>query len=565
MENQANPTQIMTQPVDDEVHDQEAPVILSDHDRRYQFTAPDDPPRYGLIAGVAGALIALILLTVMIANIADSTSGGEIDETLAAPDATQLEQKSTEQQSAERQPLEQEAFSRDEDGSVDEFGKSSDQDGIVDGTDDDDADNDDKDDLPTAAQATIPSLLGKPQSAVSDALGSLGISFSLVEKPSDTFTKGTVIGTSPEAGEAIVDGETISVFISSGPNQLVVPEVIGLEGPIAVARLTDAGLDSTLVEVGSETAEAGIVIASNPAVGTEVADGTVVELSVSTGTAGPTCVDVPNVIGQQAPIATGLLAQAGLIVTTKEVAHSATANTVVNTAPAAGQCVAPGSAATINVSCVSDIVPNVVGLPVEVLTVAGFTVEGTIEQTTAVPAGTVLSTTPAGGTRHCQSVPVAARVAETPNQPTCNVVVPNVIGQSARVAQAQLAAAGLTYSQTLAPAPAVPNGQIVSSQPSAGTAVCAGSGVSVVVSTGPAIVPDPSDCSIRVPPLALRPVREAEVALRQLGLVTVTVRQANDAVPNGFVIRWTTDRPVGNGNLCPGDRVFITVSSGPGR
>ncbi len=524
--------------------DSESPIVLSDHDRRYQFTAPDDPPRYGLIVAIAGALIGLILLTIMIANIADPSSGDDDDSTVAGPDATQLQQTTEDRQSV----------AGVQDGPTNDTfpaGKST-----------PDLNEDlNSNEVPDDA-ISVPSLLGKPQSELGDTLASLGISFSTVEKPSDTFTKGTVIGTVPEAGQMIAAGSTLTVYISSGPSKLIVPEVVGVEAPVAVARLSDAGLTSKLVEVPSTTAEAGVVVGANPSVGTEVADGTVVELSVSSGTSEVDCVDVPNVIGQKAPIATGLLAQAGFTVETKQVAHSAAVNTVVGTTPAAGFCADPGSTSTMSVSCASDIIPNVVGLPVDLLSVAGFTVEKVPVQNDSVPAGTVLGTTPVGGTQHCQSVPVAARVAGASTEPVCDLVMPNVVGLSAPVAELRAAALGLTYSESLSPHPTVNEGVIVSSDPVAGAAVCAGARIGVVVSSGPP-VPEPATCTITVPVISLKPEQEVVATLTSLGLVASTFNQPHNAVPAGFVSGWTSDRPVANGQFCAGDRIFVTVSTGP--
>ena len=397
--------------------------------------------------------------------------------------------------------------------------------------------------------------------------------YSLVERPSDTFTNGTVIGSNPEAGQPVAANQTVTVFVSSGPTTLVVPEVIGIEATEAVSRLTDAGLASNITEVAGD-ATAGTVVRSSPAVGEEVADGTVIELSVSSGSSAG-CVNVPNVVGQQAPIASNVLTQAGLTVDTAAVANNLAEGTVVGTRPAAGECVERGSSITANVSCASDLVPNVVGLPADLLRVAGFTFQSELQQSSTVPAGTVIATNPVAGTRHCQSIPVVATVA-TSVAATCNITVPNLVGLTSVTAVRQAEASGLNVTANVAPHPTVPDGRVISSNPAGGETVCRNANLTIVISSGPlATTPTPTtptpttqpaqgNCSIQVPAIVSTPEQQALLTLRDLGLVPSTLSQRNNSVPAGFIVSWTADRPVQNGQFCTGDRIFVIVSAGPG-
>ena len=83
------------------------------------------------------------------------------------------------------------------------------------------------------------------------------------------------------------------LFVSSGPEQLTVPDVTGLSRDSAESRLRDEGFGVSVAEQESDEPE-GDVISQSPAGGTELARGETVTITVSTGRPQ---VDVPDVIG----------------------------------------------------------------------------------------------------------------------------------------------------------------------------------------------------------------------------------------------------------------------------
>jgi hypothetical protein len=91
-----------------------------------------------------------------------------------------------------------------------------------------------------------------------------------------------------------------------------VPDVVGEDVAEATETLEAEGFVVEIAEEESDTIEADIVIDSNPSAGTEVAEGTTVVLSVSTG---PGDVVVPDFSGMTISEATAAAEDVGLVIT----------------------------------------------------------------------------------------------------------------------------------------------------------------------------------------------------------------------------------------------------------
>ena len=139
----------------------------------------------------------------------------------------------------------------------------------------------------------------------------------------------------------------------------------------------------------------------------------------------------------------------------------------------------------------------------------------------------------------------------TPNVPP-TVQVPDVSGMTEADARTALGAVGLTSTVAQANDPTVPQGQVISSDPAAGTDVDQGSAVTITVSLGPG--------TVAVPNVVGLTESDAKALLTSLGLAPSSVQAASDTVPAGSVI--SVDPAVG-AQVAPGDSVQLTVSTGP--
>ncbi|MEM9564576.1 MAG: Stk1 family PASTA domain-containing Ser/Thr kinase [Actinomycetota bacterium] len=134
-------------------------------------------------------------------------------------------------------------------------------------------------------QVEIPLLAGMDQATATSTL--TGLNFSDVEirpEGSGTVDVGRVIRSEPAAGQlASIDG-TIIVFISSGPDQVQVPAVLGLSREAAEAQL--GGEDFQLVVQFVEQPLApgderiGLVVNTNPGPGSMVLQGSTIMVAI---------------------------------------------------------------------------------------------------------------------------------------------------------------------------------------------------------------------------------------------------------------------------------------------
>ena len=129
-----------------------------------------------------------------------------------------------------------------------------------------------------------------------------------------------------------------------------VPDVTSLTQSGATAALNGVGLIlGTVTSQPSASVPAGNVISQDPLPGSQVAAGSAVNVIVSTGAGS---VSVPNVVGQTQAAATTAITNAGLVVGTLTTQLSATvpAGNVISQSPAAGALVASGSAVALVIS-----------------------------------------------------------------------------------------------------------------------------------------------------------------------------------------------------------------------
>jgi serine/threonine-protein kinase len=111
-------------------------------------------------------------------------------------------------------------------------------------------------------------------------------------KLSDTVESGLVISTDPPGGVQVGAKTTITVLVSAGKEQVLMPDLTGMTEVDALAALSQAGLTlGTITQENSATVEQNLVISSDPMANTNVAAKSVVNLVISTGT-----VTVPNVV-----------------------------------------------------------------------------------------------------------------------------------------------------------------------------------------------------------------------------------------------------------------------------
>jgi beta-lactam-binding protein with PASTA domain len=170
-----------------------------------------------------------------------------------------------------------------------------------------------------------------------------------------------VLDQDPNPGEEAEVGSTVTLEVSDGPGEVLVPAVAGLPQNQAIGELEDAGLKVTRDLEFSDEVRKGLAIRTVPSEGEEVTVGTRVRLLVSQGSELAT---VPAVVGLSRASADSRLRSEGLGVAIQEAESDEPEGEVIAQDPAGGSRVERGSTVTITVSTGRPraTVPNVIGL-----------------------------------------------------------------------------------------------------------------------------------------------------------------------------------------------------------
>ena len=268
-----------------------------------------------------------------------------------------------------------------------------------------------------------------------------------------------------------------------------------------------------------------------------------------------TKVAVPGVVGAQEQGATSSLRQAGFKSTLNFAANSAPAGTVIGERPSGGSKLPQGSLIYLTVSNGPGtvVVPNVEKEQATTaeakLLALGFNVS-TNYQNASASQGTVVNQSPGPD----KAAPKGSTVVLTVSNGPAKITVPNVTGLSLAQASNKLGVAGLAVGTTTSqPSTSVPNGDVISTSPAAGTQVAPNSSVNLVVSSG---------YNTTVPNVVGDTQSAADSAITSAGLtVGTTTSQPSTSVPNGDVI---STSPSGGSTATVGSAVNLVVSSGPG-
>ena len=179
-----------------------------------------------------------------------------------------------------------------------------------------------------------------------------GFKVEVRDEASDRFDEGDAIRTSPQGGTSAEVGSRVLLFVSTGPRQVEVPDVIDLERESAEATLNRFGLGFTIREEESD-ADPGTVIAQDPVGGTVVDKGSRVQLTVAKE---QETVEVPNVVGFSRATAEDTLRDAGLrpVVVEEETDDPAAVDQVLRQSPGSGADVDPRSEVEIVVGVEPD-------------------------------------------------------------------------------------------------------------------------------------------------------------------------------------------------------------------
>ncbi len=128
--------------------------------------------------------------------------------------------------------------------------------------------------------AKVPVLVGTQRSVAVQQIRARGLEPAISEEESDT-PAGEVISQSPDAGNEVEAGATVTIVVSAGEEQAQVPNVIGKLRAEAVRAVREAGLEPTVEEEETEVdGKVGRAIDQFPPPGSELEPGDAVTIVV---------------------------------------------------------------------------------------------------------------------------------------------------------------------------------------------------------------------------------------------------------------------------------------------
>ncbi|MBV8595690.1 MAG: Stk1 family PASTA domain-containing Ser/Thr kinase [Candidatus Eremiobacteraeota bacterium] len=341
-------------------------------------------------------------------------------------------------------------------------------------------------------QVRIPDLSGKSQVEAVAALHGVGIdAVAFKAHPDPSMTAGLVDGTDPTAGARVEPNQPVTIFLSAGPGQVAVPNIVGKDLKTATKMLAGAGLTIRMgTPLHSGAVKAGLVAQSNPAPGGLIDKGATVAVQLSVG---PQTVKVPNVVSLLVDDAQSQLRKLGLNLRSNIVPSvDIPAKTVIDQDPVGGSDVRPGTTVTVDISAGPNavVVPNVVGSSVDdaraKLEQAGLAIgavaqaavtdtsPGTVvgqhpDPNSQVPQGTAVDIVVAAAPATPQPTASAGPAQSSPPQAQARSTIPDVTGMTLEDARAALAKAGYSVNRVVITPGSSPNAKVVRSDPAAGS------------------------------------------------------------------------------------------------
>ena len=171
-----------------------------------------------------------------------------------------------------------------------------------------------KDSDSSVKQVEVPDLTNKTPEEALKTLNDLQLGYKNGgEEESDSVAEGNICRQDVEAGTKVEPHTKITCYISSGTEEIQVPDVKDYSQTDAEAMLKELGLKTAVQKANSNEITIGNVVSTDPEAGTSVKAGDTVTLTISIGE-GDTAVRVPNVIGTSEADAKSTLSQLGLLV-----------------------------------------------------------------------------------------------------------------------------------------------------------------------------------------------------------------------------------------------------------
>jgi len=163
----------------------------------------------------------------------------------------------------------------------------------------------------------VPLVNGEPVATAQQQIKAAHLRSTVINQPNGSIKKGLVIRSSPPEGNNVPANTLVTLYASSGPGKVSIPNVEGKQQSAAETELQNLGFNVSVQQDTTSTQPAGTVVNQDPSGGTMVDPGSKVTIFVS-GAA-----SVPNVVGLNVQSAQTSLQSAGFKVNVQTVAGPA--------------------------------------------------------------------------------------------------------------------------------------------------------------------------------------------------------------------------------------------------
>jgi beta-lactam-binding protein with PASTA domain/tRNA A-37 threonylcarbamoyl transferase component Bud32 len=194
---------------------------------------------------------------------------------------------------------------------------------------------------------SIPLVNGLSQAQAQQDIAQAHLKSTVVDQANTTVKKGFVIKSNPVEGNNVPANTVVTLYVSTGPQMVTVPNVVNQSASAAQSTLSGKGLNVNQVSDPTSTQAKGTVTRQSPPANSSVNPGSTVTIYVSGGG-----VTVPSVVGDSASDAQNKLSGDGFKVDTKMAAGPAgsTPGDVFSQSPTANTSVPQNSTVTIVVA-----------------------------------------------------------------------------------------------------------------------------------------------------------------------------------------------------------------------
>jgi eukaryotic-like serine/threonine-protein kinase len=272
----------------------------------------------------------------------------------------------------------------------------------------------------------VPNVIGKSSAEAQSAIAAAGLTPDTENLPDAKTANDMVFGQFPEPPAKIPKGAKVTIRVSTGAANPIVPNVVGGTADEARAKLAQRGFAIELIEKEDPLAQPGTVISQEPQAELEegAAPGTVVKVTVAiiSGT-----VDMPDMANKPAEDAKLELTKAQFRTTVQtEASQTVPKGQVIRTEPPAGAKVERGAPVVIFRSGGNGvIIPQLRGkLEADAIAIAASEAPGVKVDVTTRPVvdptevGTVVAQSPAAGTEVDPGSTLSIRIGKLDDLPT---------------------------------------------------------------------------------------------------------------------------------------------------